>query len=254
MTRCFVSRHMLLVPAQQPTTHSPVNIRVDRRLYLAGRGTTGAGSNTGAKAKSALQAEERARILDWVEWLRVRTGQSLSELAEGAGLSNNTLTRLRQRESALLDALSVRMLSEYTGLPGPDLYKLGHTSGFTEEAEPFDVAAGGSPSMEEFTRLMLKDRPNAASWLLKTRALEGLGYMQGDLVVTDGSVQPRAGDAVCAQVVDLRTGAAETVFRVYEPPYLIAHSGDPALRKPLLIDNERVIVMATVTESLRARR
>lgn len=224
-------------------------------MHLAARGTVGTGANAGAKAKSALQAEERARILDWVEWLRVRTGQSLSELAEGAGLSNNTLTRLRQRESALLDALSVRMLCEYTGLPGPDLYKLGHTSGFAEEAEPFDAATSDlQPAMTAFTRLMLKERPDAASWLLKTRALEGLGYMQGDLVITDARVQPRAGDAVCAQVVDLRTGAAETVFRVYEPPYLIAHSSDPALRKPLLIDNERVIVMATVTESLRTRR
>jgi transcriptional regulator with XRE-family HTH domain len=245
---------MLLVPAHPPTTHSPINFRVDRGRHLAARGTAGAGSNTGAKAKSALQAEERARILDWVEWLRVRTGQSLSEMAEGAGLSNNTLTRLRQRESALLDALSVRMLCEYTGLPGPDLYKLGHTSGFTEEAEPYDVTASSDPATTAFVKLMLKDRPDAASWLLKTRALEGLGYMQGDIVITDARILPRAGDAVCAQVYDLRTGTAETVFRVYEPPYLIAHSADPALRKPLLIDNERVIVMGAVTESFRTRR
>lgn len=211
------------------------------------------GTGTGVKAKSALQAEERQRILDWVEWLRVRTGQSLSELAEGAGLSNNTLTRLKQRESALLDALSVRMLSEYTGLPGPDLYKLGHTSGFTEEAERYEPAGAAEAPAAMFLKAMLKDRPDAASWHLKTRALEGLGYMQGDVVITDARVQPRAGDAVCAQVIDLRTGAAETVFRVYEPPYLIAHSSDPALRKPLLVDNERVIVMATVTESFRRR-
>lgn len=219
-------------------------------MHLPARGTSGT-----AKGKSALQAEERTRILDWVEWLRVRTGQSLSELADGAGLSSNTLTRLKQRESALLDALSVRMLCEYTSLPGPDLYKLGHTQGFAEEASRFDGhAASNDPAASAFVKLILKDRPDAAPWWLKTRALEGLGYMLGDLVITDAKVQPRAGDAVCAQVYDIRSGSAETVFRVFEPPYLISFQSDPSLRKPLLIDNERVIVMGTVTESLRVRR
>lgn len=206
------------------------------------------------KGKSALQAEERARILDWIEWLRAKTGKSLSELAEGAGLSSNTLTRLKQRESALLDALSVRMLSEYAKLPGPDLYKLGHGAGFTEEAERYDPA-GQAPGdlTSKLVALATKDRANSSSWRLKTRALEGLGYMLGDIVITDASVQPRAGDAVCAQVYDFKTGTAETVFRVFEPPYLIAFHNEASLRKPLLIDNERVVVVAPVTESFRSR-
>lgn len=218
---------------------------------MAGRGTASAQ----AKAKSTLQAEERARLLEWVEWVRARTGQSLSELADGAGLSSNTLTRLKQRDSALLDALSVRMLTEYTGLPGPDLYKLGPTAGFAEEATPFHKGDGGrDPFLLKFLDLALKDRPNAAPWWLNTRAIEAAGYMLGDLVITDKSVQPQAGEAVCAQLYDLRTGSAETIFRIYEPPYLISGSPEPALRKPLLVDNERVIVMGTVTECLRRRR
>lgn len=211
-------------------------------------------ANSSPKTKSALQAEERQRILDWVEWLRQRTGETLSDLALKAGLSSNTLTRLKQRESALLDALSVRMLCEYTGLPGPDLYKLGPTSGFAEEASRFDPSADGDGAATAFVKLMMKDRPDVAPWILKTRAIEALGYMAGDLVIADARVQPRAGDAVCAQVYDLRTGSAETIFRVFEPPYLIAYHNDPGLRKPLLIDNDRVIVMGTVTGSLRLRR
>lgn len=236
--------------AERRAMHTRVNIRVDRGTCVP-RGET----NAGLKSKSALQAEERARILEWVEWLRARTGKSLSDLAEGAGLSSNTLTRLRTRESALLDALSVRMLAEYTGLPGPELYKLGHTAGFAEEAEKFETAgqASADPVTMAVIKLALKDKPNAAVWRLKTRALEGQGYMQGDLVITDATVAPKAGDAVCAQVYDVRTGAAETVFRVFEPPYLIANTSDSALRKPLLIDNDRVIVMATVTHGFRRR-
>lgn len=216
-------------------------------MHLA-RGTTG----KQPKSKSALQAEERARILEWVEWLRQRTGQTLSELAEGAGLSSNTLTRLKQRDSALLDALSVRMLCEHTGLAGPDLYKLGPTSGHAEEASRFDAAAPGvDPAIIQFVTLMTKNRPNAAAWWLKTRAIEESGYMIGDLVITDSAVPPHAGDAVCAQI---RTGSAEVVFRIFEPPYLMAFHNDASVRKPLLIDNDRVIVIGTITESLRTRR
>ena len=249
VSRCYLSRHILLVLRAQPTTHSPVNNLVDRRMHLSGRETART-----AKAKSELQAEERARLLDWIEWLRVRTGQSLSDLADGAGLSSNTLTRLKQRDSALLDALSVRMLCEYTGLPGPDLYKHGPTSGFAEEASRYDASAKDIDNLtKRFVALALDGRANAASWWLKTQALEAIGYMQGDLIIADAAVQPRAGDVVCAQVYDVRNGTAETVFRVFEPPYLVAFHSDPRLRKPLLIDNERVIVMATVTESLRRR-
>src|SRR5947209_1043302 len=58
--------------------------------------------------------------------------------------------------------------------------------------------------------------------------------------------RPEAGGAVGAQVYDWRRAAAETVMRLYEPPYLVAASLDEGLRRPLVVDNEQVIIKGVV--------
>jgi hypothetical protein len=56
---------------------------------------------------------------------------------------------------------------------------------------------------------------------------------------------------VCAQVYQWPSGTAQTVFRIFEPPYLVAATDDPTERRPLLIDNNQVTVKGVVTQSLR---
>ena len=51
-----------------------------------------------------------------------------------------------------------------------------------------------------------------------------------------------------------RNGRAETVFRIFEDPFLVAATLDRTLFKPWLIDNDRVIVRGVVIASLRERR
>lgn len=77
--------------------------------------------------------------------------------------------------------------------------------------------------------------------------------MPGDVVVVDLAATPTRGDVVCAQVYRWHEGKAETVFRIFEPPYLVAASAAPALRMPLVVDNDRVMIKGVVTHSLRAR-
>lgn len=206
------------------------------------------------KNRSAVRSEEYARHFAWVDWLLGRTGKTDASLAKDAGLNVNYIYRKRA-EGTVLGATQIRMVAEHYGLPGPDTYMLPGASGLSDEGVPYDAAA---PGMDAVLKMLvdaaLKGRPNAAPWILKTRAMEDAGYLVGDIVISDGSVPPHAGDAVVAQVYDLRSGSAETVFRILESPYLVAASSDPALRKPLLVDNERVIVMGTITQSFRARR
>jgi hypothetical protein len=207
-----------------------------------------------AKNRSDVRSEEYARHFAWVDWMCARTGRSDTALAKEAGLNVNYLYRKRA-DGTVLGATQIRMLTEHYGLPGPDTYLLPGKAGFADEGVPYDAAAqGGDPVLKQMIDVALKGRPNAAPWLLKTRAMEGAGYLSGDVVISDAAAGAKAGDAVVAQVYDLRSGTAETVFRILEPPYLVAASGDPALRKPLLVDNERVIVMGTITQSFRARR
>lgn len=206
------------------------------------------------KNRSAVRSEEYARHFAWVDWLLTKTGRTDASLAKDAGLNVNYIYRKRG-EGTVLGATQIRILAEHYSLPGPDTYLLPGASGLSDEGAPYDAGTHGQDAL---TRLLvetaLKGRPNAAPWVLNTHALRDAGYLVGDIVISDGSVTPQAGDAVVAQVYDLRSGTAETVFRILESPYLVAASSDPALRKPLLVDNERVIVMGTITQSYRMRR
>lgn len=204
------------------------------------------------KNRSTVHSEEYARHFAWVDWLLQKTGRTDASLAKEAGLASNYLYRKRA-EGTVLGATQIRMLSEHYDLPGPDTYLLPGAAGLSDEATPY-VAATGDDASRKLVDAAVEGRVNAAAWVLKTRALEDAGFLPGDIVISDRSELPQAGDAVVAQVVDLRSGSTETVFRVLEAPYLVAASADPALRKPLLIDNERVIVMGTITHSIRTRR
>lgn len=206
------------------------------------------------KNRAAVHSEEYARHFAWVDWLAARTGRSDAALAKDAGLNVNYLYRKRA-DGTVLGATQIRMLMDHYGLPGPDTYQLPGANGLADEGAMFVVGAPGQDAVvRQMVEVATKGRPSAAPWVLNTRAMEDAGYFIGDIVISDGNVTPMAGDPVVAQVYDLRSGTAETVFRILESPYLVAASSDPALRKPLLVDNERVIVMGTITQSIRTRR
>jgi SOS-response transcriptional repressor LexA len=84
--------------------------------------------------------------------------------------------------------------------------------------------------------------------------MEDAGYMPGDILIVDLNAEPERGDCVCAQLYRWQVGTAETIFRIYEEPYLLAATRHPDLRKPLLVDNDRVVIKGVVTEILRARK
>lgn len=71
--------------------------------------------------------------------------------------------------------------------------------------------------------------------------------------MVDLNARPEVGDVVCAQVYD-RAGKGETVFRVFEDPFLVAATLDTKLIRPLLIDNDRVVIRGVVVASFRERR
>jgi hypothetical protein len=99
-----------------------------------------------------------------------------------------------------------------------------------------------------------RGRPNVEAWRLKTMALEGVGYLPGDIVFVEAlpeGVLPKPQDAVCAQVVDYQHGSAETVWRVYDSPFLVGAANDRTAYKPLLVDGDRVKIIGVIRESLR---
>jgi hypothetical protein len=170
-------------------------------------------------------------------------------LAEAARVSASSLSRLLKEDStATLHARTLSRLEKFSGIslsavvetssaPGP--------RGLAEDAVPFN-AESADPAVSAAIKALIGSSEDADSRTIRTRALECLGYLPGDIVIVDLRRKPAPGDVVCAQVYDLGRSEPETVMRIYEPPVLVGASYDEQLRRPLMIDNARVIIEGVV--------
>lgn len=174
-----------------------------------------------------------------------------TRLATEIGVAPSTLTRLLNEPDggkATLRATTIAKLEHYSGLVAPtmDMPEGGRTApSLREDAVPFEPK-GADAVVAAAIKAIIGTQKYIDAWTMRSRALECAGFMPGDTVLVDLSTLPRAGEPACAQVYDWRGGNAETVMRIYEPPYLVAATYDGNLRKPLLVDDERVIVKGLI--------
>lgn len=183
----------------------------------------------------------QALARDWILKVLAAKGWSANRLAKEAGLSSATVHRALN-DPHVTSNTTLEKISKATGIPSPIAAHASGQPGFREaDAEPMRAPAR-------------TEDPAQTWWRLNTRAAELAGYLPGDEVLTDARIVPRAGDLVCAQVYDLRRDTAETVFRIFDPPYLIARSMDPSVpAKPLLVDGQTVVLVGTVIRTQRTR-
>ncbi len=201
------------------------------------------------KPAARADASDEA-IRGWLHEVMRITGLKPTPLAKGAGLAPSTL--LRALDPALGGSLERRSIDKIVhkyGVAPPALYADGAATRPAGLAEP-ELVRYETPGNDH-------DLPLAATegeWTIRTRALELVGYLPGDRVRADSAQQPRARDVVVAQVIDQMRGTAETVLRVYDPPYLMTETADPACRrKPLLVDGDSVAIWGVVMRSVRTR-
>ena len=183
-----------------------------------------------------------------------RTGWNQTELAQRAGLDPSTLSRFLTggREGHALRQGTIRKIELASGLTASGNVVTAAAQGFAEsEASPFEVSAQ-SPFNAIITALA-QGRMNIDPWTLQSRALEGAGYRPGDIMLVALDETPATGDVVCAQIYDWTKGRAETVFRIFQPPYLVAATGDPPLMRPHLVDDGAVVIKGVVLQSIRGR-
>ena len=166
-----------------------------------------------------------------------------TRVATEAGIAPSTLSRLLKADNPSPSARTIGKLQKYSGISfvagdpnAPLTFR-----GLAEDAVPFD-AKGADPALSAAIKALVGGRKAADPWTMRTRALEQRGYLPGDIVIVDLGRVAEAGDLVCAQVYDWRRAAAETVMRLYEPPYLLAATLDERLRRPLVVDNDQVII------------
>lgn len=188
---------------------------------------------------------------DFVKRVVEHTRTPPTRIATDLKIAPSTLTRLLNEPEggkATLRATTIAKLEAYSGLTAPTLESPDgaiQAPGLREDAVPFEMRDGDA-SVVAGIKAVTGARKNVDAWTIRTRALECAGYMPGDIVLVDLSTMPRVGEPACAQVYNWRGGTAETVMRLLEPPYLVAATFDPALRKPLLVDDDRVIVKGLI--------
>jgi transcriptional regulator with XRE-family HTH domain len=198
------------------------------------------------------ESDQRAYVIR----VMARTGWNQTDLAQRAGLDPSTLSRFLSghRPGRALRASTIRKIEAITGIAftGGDEPAGPAGSGFAEaEAEPLAVPSQGP--LQEIVAALSRGRVNIDPWTLKSRALDGAGFRPGDILLVALGETPVAGDVVCAQIYDWAKGKAETVFRLFQPPYLVAATSEAGLLRPFVVDDSRVIVKGVVVNAIRGR-
>lgn len=199
----------------------------------------------------AEPTDQRAYILD----VLARTGWNQTELAKRAGLDPSTLSRFlsSSRPGLSLRPSTIRRIAQVTGLPYDAAPTNMSPADGMAEAEAQPLADDVPPLISAILDSLRTGADSVDAWTLRSRALELAGYRPGDILFVKLGGSPLKGDVVCAQIYDWSAGRTETVFRIFEPPFLISATADPGLFSPYALDDDRVAVKGTVLHSLRSR-
>lgn len=202
----------------------------------------------------AIVENARRKQLDWVRAILAANIWRPSKLAREAGLDHSTISKFLKDplNIAQLNSYSVDKIAQAGGIPPYHTEPIVQARGFAEEeAAPWSNA--GDDPLKPAIEAIRAGRNGIDAWVMKSRALENAGFLPGDILMVDLNAAPADGDAVCVQLYD-RAGRAETAFRIYENPFLVAACADPALRRPVLIDGGRqAVVLGVVIASMRQR-
>lgn len=195
-----------------------------------------------------VPTEAREIIRLWLARELDRHGWKPAQLAKQAKTSASTVYRaLEDGGTFTPNARTLKKFADALGSAMPP----GFATGFAEtEAEPFRYDAG--EDFNSFIKAYVSGRTGVDPWVLRTRALDLLGYLPGDVVILDLNAAWRPKDIVCAQW--WRPGAGsrtETIWRQYEPPYLVSISSDRSIQR--LIHEDAVDQKGAVIASFRPR-
>lgn len=206
----------------------------------------------------AVMTIDREEMRAWLRSILLHLGWTGTELARRMGKPPSTINRFLNDPDAT-HSLSVKTLKEIeakTGFAPLKYPEARRPRGFSEsDAAPFDLTqTSGDLALDGVVRTLCAGHAGVDPWVLRSQALDAIGYLPGDILIVSLNERPRAGDVVCAQVYDWGKGRAETIFRVYEPPYLMAATTSKELLRPHVVDDERVVVKGVMLQSLRPRR
>jgi hypothetical protein len=187
----------------------------------------------------------------WLEQVLKETGLAPSALAISVKLAPSTFTRLLKGRARTLHAETIAKVMQRHGVAPPPGYIV-----------PQPVAPAGADDVTQVAPENLPDPLIAAAlgamqktqdlsvWEVRSAAMDRENYLPGDFLVLDAHARPTAGQIVIAN----DRGSSASLLRILEPPYLIASSSNPAFRRPVLVDDNLVVVRGVVGPMLRPPR
>lgn len=189
--------------------------------------------------------ETQEALRGWIDRILQARHWSKTRLAKEAGVAQTTITRLYDdRYDGAMNSTTVTKIARASGIAPPRSLGLSDDMPGFREPELIPLAIDAAEIGDG----------HVTEWRIAGNALVLAGYLPGDKVWVRDDIRPEHGDIVIAQVYNIETGTAETVIRIYNPPYLTTASIAVEDRKPLIVDGERVLIRGVVIRSERRRR
>ena len=187
--------------------------------------------------------DTQALLRVWIEKILRERDITKTGLARKAGVAVTTVTRLFEEDYVgTMNASSIAKIVRATGIPAPrNLGGVDGPQGFGEaEISPIDMTNHTEAHISE--------------WTINSHSMILAGFLPGDRITVSDNITPHSGDIVIAQLYNNERGTAETVIRVWLPPYLTAASTNLEDRRPVLVDNNNVMIRGVVTKTVRTRK
>lgn len=197
----------------------------------------------------------------WFKQQQKRAGVTAEDIAREMGRDRTAVSHIytgRRRMSLEWAKVFARVLGvqlddvlQHAGVIDDDEPARAALAFSESDATPWQGRGGEAEKVAAVVRAFGGERAGVDVWTVRGNAMALGGLLPGDrmLVDTHQSERCRAGDVVIAQVYNRHT--AETVLRRYEPPVLVAASGDPAAGRVLVVDGSNVVIRGKVVASWR---
>jgi transcriptional regulator with XRE-family HTH domain len=192
----------------------------------------------------------------YVRDIIAKTGWHQTELARRAGLDPSTLSRFLAAPPSATGSLrpsTIQRLEQVSGLTVNGSTRPDVPDGFAE-ADAVPLPSPKDQHLQNAIAALSTGRGPIDAWELKSRAVELAGYRSGDIVLVRLGETALSGDLVCAQVFDWISGKAETIFRIFAPPFLVAATTNPSQFPPHDTSNDKVIIKGVAVASIRLRQ
>lgn len=205
-------------------------------------------------ATFARMGNSQRATKQWIASVAAYLNLSPSALAKNSGNAASTVTRYLNDTTGTV-GISQRTLdriAEYSGVP---VLRMPDERGGLQEPDaiPFDQSEKASGWLKNAVDAIKAGRNHVFPYEMRGWSLDMSGILPGDVLVFDMQQRPKPGDVVCVQCIDFTSGEAETLVRIYQPPFVLSHSAKLGVQKPLTVDEDRVSVRGVMLASIRPR-